>query len=211
VRRPPWAERLTVEYGGETLTGREEGEYLILDRPWHTGDEILLRYSLKTRVLNASDVPEYQAVYCGPWLLGISESDSAFYFEEGFVDNQLALDENLKQPESATARESSLRIPFAHRAVSIRSNGYPDYPATVTLRPFSERTASAGGMRWEYKFRPNAGGDFRGSPKESTRGAEKESRLSFNAMIGIGIAAMLGLLVLIERIVSRKRSKNTQV
>ena len=70
LRRPTWAEGLTVRVNGRSVrtTPAPDG-YVTINRTWHTGDVVEARFPMGIRTEILPNTPEKQAVFYGPVLL----------------------------------------------------------------------------------------------------------------------------------------------
>ena len=61
-------------------------------RVWVAGDQLFVRYALRTRTIADRSGGARLAIFHGPWLLGIDAHDSRAFFDEPFGENRIVLE-----------------------------------------------------------------------------------------------------------------------
>ncbi len=170
VRLPAWAGGITATLGGEALVATEREGYLLFERRWQTGEVLTLEYRLRTRLVRDPEKRDRIAIFHGPWLLGVSEQRSPFFFDEPHGHNQVLLPEPAEGDEIAltplpveAARD--LEIPVARHQLRWAPAGYPEQVLSAALVPIAERTNGNDSLRWEFWFRAGEGGESGGEPE----------------------------------------------
>lgn len=144
VRKPAWAERVTVTQNGKPVTGlRVEG--------LKAGDTIEAKYEMGFRAVSADGVqtrPGRHALHFGPWLLGASSHDQPRYFSELQLDNEIVA----SQRQAARGRGGSVfTVPIAGSTCPCVAAEFPDQPMQVELRAVAEQTGYES-ARWQTAF-----------------------------------------------------------
>jgi DUF1680 family protein len=137
VRQPSWSGRVELRLNGAETAGDERDGYVAIERPWSDGDVLEVRYEPTTRVVRDH---EAQAVYRGPWLLGVSEAQTPELFDEPHEHNKVDLTD-LRESEQP-----------GRLLVSYRPAGYAEQLGEAVLRPVAERTWGETGLRWVLRF-----------------------------------------------------------
>ncbi len=96
LRIPQWADGFRLWVNGVEETGpRTPGTYLLLRRPWRTGDTVRVAFPFKTRTESTLDRPEVQALRHGPLVLGAISTTTTLrnfsLYASAKLDGQLAL------------------------------------------------------------------------------------------------------------------------
>ena len=146
IRKPSWASAMSLSSKGNPVAAHEEAGCLIPEKALLQGDRLDVSMELAARLLlrdgstrtlaQLTDEYTEAALFYGPWLLGVNESDDPLFFGEPWIDNVVALPETL---QGASANTGPLTIPRAHITCDYVHGGYPD-PQQVTLQPLSEGT-----------------------------------------------------------------------
>jgi DUF1680 family protein len=154
IRVPAWAKAVAVSVNGADAGGEVKDGLLHIARPWSVGDRVVVQYDLATRV---EKQPDGRIAYLrGPWLLGVSDSRSPFWFDEPHAQNRVttttvADDLELAGPSTLDGR---FAIAVAHRQIRFLPGGYPTQPQTAVLRPIAEQTDSDANASWDFLFAP---------------------------------------------------------
>jgi DUF1680 family protein len=146
VRRPTWADAVTVLMNGQPLAPEEKDGYLWIAAPLRQNDRVEVsfapRLSLVTREGKAltpeqlSETTVEAALFRGPWLLGVDEADNLLFYGEPWDENQVLLP---RAPKCGDGAEGPMRVPCAHVSCEYTHGGFPGkHP--LTLRPIAERT-----------------------------------------------------------------------
>jgi len=148
VRKPEWADELSVRVNNGAAQSSVEKDYVPVERAWHAGDVVEVHYKMSLR---AEPVGTDRVSYWfGPWLLGVPASENAAYFNELTVDNRLS-----GKPVSAAGGASSVKeafaVPIAATAFGYIPAEFPDQPGTVTLRAIAEQAGQAT-TSWELRL-----------------------------------------------------------
>jgi len=156
LRAPEWAAELRVRLGGRALQGEAADGFLRLERDWRAGDVLTIEYPMRTRSEADPRRPGRFAVFHGPWLLGVSERRSPFFFDEIPDQNKVLLAEGGAPPPfrsaAGTGAPGPFAVPAARRKIEWIPSGYPVQPQTAALRPLAERTAELTDARWAFWF-----------------------------------------------------------
>lgn len=143
IRKPAWAEAVSVKRNGRPLTGLRVENL----RP---GDEIEATYPMSVRVSNADSVlatPGRSALHYGPWLLGATTALQPEYFNELF-------DQNVLIPGSAREAKpapAAFTVPVAATTAAVVPAEFPGQQINVDLRAVAEQTAHQP-ARWTTSF-----------------------------------------------------------
>jgi hypothetical protein len=151
IRRPSWAESVTVRVGGVPAL-RQEGAYLTLPAPGR-GEraEVVLdhRVEIETRdgrrlALADLDGEVTGVLLVGPWLYAADDGVTPDFFGEPWKGaNVVTLPASLGAPEPSSA-PGAFTHPARHIAARYRHGGFVgEHP--VTLRPIAEQTGRAPG------------------------------------------------------------------
>ncbi|MCC6486893.1 MAG: glycoside hydrolase family 127 protein [Candidatus Hydrogenedentes bacterium] len=146
IRKPSWTSTVTLSLSGNPVSAREDAGYLVPETPLRQGDTLDVSMELTTRLLlrdgststpgQLTEKPLEAALFHGPWLLSVNESDDPLFYGEPWMENVIELPATL---QGASGHESPLVIPRAHITCEYVHGGYPD-PQQVTLQPISEGT-----------------------------------------------------------------------
>ncbi len=138
VRMPPWSEGIELALNGRPLEVSLRNGYLIVERSWRVGDELSVRYRMRTQLLRDGPRLGSRAVQWGPWILGVSEESDPAFFGEGLERNRASL-EDLAEDMGADGQRS---LAFTHA-------GYSEQPQVAHLHPVAERGLRGGLGRWQ--------------------------------------------------------------
>jgi len=144
VRKPGWAERMTVTANGKPIDTTESDGYVMPSRRLKPGERVEVEFVYQARLLTrdgqtlgldqVTDKPVEAALYYGPWLLGVDEADNPMFFGEPWMGNEIYLPDKLK---GAQGSPHLLSLPCAQLVCEYVHGGFPE-KLSVTLRPFSE-------------------------------------------------------------------------
>ena len=148
IRKPEWADSLTVRINGAPAEYPVEGGYVYIQRRWQTGDVIAVRYGMSLRK-QASEKKRVTYSF-GPWLLGAAQADDPSYFNELTTENRLAAG---ALPGLAPAGRAShaFAVPIAVKSFHYVPAEFPEQTGTVTLRAVAEQTGQPS-TSWELRF-----------------------------------------------------------
>ena len=148
IRKPFWAESLTIRVNGAAADYPVNGGYAEIHRRWRAGDVVSLHYgmSVKTSSGNQNRV----AFTYGPWLLGACAADDPDYFNELTADNRLSLASD-KAAAMKTNPNRAFTVPIAARTFRVTPAEFPDQQLTVTLRALAEQTGIPT-TAWQIRF-----------------------------------------------------------
>jgi hypothetical protein len=159
VRVPGWSNGVAIESGDLKLESELRDGYRVVRRIWTAGEQLTLRYEPKTRLERNPAHSKQVAVFNGPWLLAVSETNSPYFFDEPYEHNRVNA-AALLQPNATAIEEAHTDVPggkfhapFAYREIEWTPAGYRDQPLKTQLRPISERTSEAALARWDFWFR----------------------------------------------------------
>lgn len=148
VRKPVWAESVTLSRNGRPLDGlRADG--------LGDGDEVEAIYGMKLRVGSADSVLTSggrSALHYGPWLLGATTAVQPEYFNELHPENVLLME--TARPSASRSKvqgESRFTAPGAAIMVGFVPAEYPEQKGQVELRAVAEQTANEP-ARWATSF-----------------------------------------------------------
>lgn len=145
IRKPVWAESMTVSRNGTRINGPRIENL----KP---GDDIIAQYRMKLRPESADAVqshPGRKALYFGPWLLGASSHDQPDYFNELFAENQVRIESHRQEYVS---RPLPFAVPVASTVCACIPAEFPAQAMNVRLRPVAEQTGYEP-ARWQTAFR----------------------------------------------------------
>jgi len=136
IRRPEWADTLTIRLNNAPGHYPFEGPYVRIHRRWQTGDVLTLRYGMS---LHRQSGDKRRVTYSyGPWLLGAPRSDDPAYFNELTSENKPSLTKlPPRSPNSRTARPFA--VPIAATSFHYTPAEFPEQEP-VTLRAVAEQT-----------------------------------------------------------------------
>jgi DUF1680 family protein len=158
LRQPAWAAALELQLNGQPLSGTPRAGGVEIRRTWQAGDQLTIRYALRTRLLPHPQNTKQVALLRGPWLLGANTQQAPTFFDSPHTLNRVclpALDARGDMPlPPVTSPAHRFTAPAGHVALRYLPGGYPMQPQTVTLRPIAEHTALADGTAWVFWFQP---------------------------------------------------------
>jgi DUF1680 family protein len=155
VRVPDWASSVSLSAAGSKLNSEPVSGYLSSRRVWRAGEQIVVKYVCRTRIVPNPEPPARVAVMHGPWLLAVHEEMSPTYFDEPWIANKVELPASGEfRPEHVrdSASAGAFAVPAAHFKLRYLPGGYPMQPATTVLKPLAEFTGSRGLGRVEFWF-----------------------------------------------------------
>jgi DUF1680 family protein len=147
VRKPEWAEAVTLHLKGPGLTASPEPGYVEAVRAWSAGEVIEVQYKMRWRSEPSGEGRE--SFWYGPWLLGVSAVQNPAYFNELTTQNRLT--EGAEQVIGKKEMASQFSIPIAASEMRYTQAEYPVQPAKVALRPIAEQTGLPT-TPWEVRF-----------------------------------------------------------
>jgi len=155
IREPSWAYGVEISSNGLRLATLNRDGYHRLSQRWKPGDQVLLKYILKSH--SKTDLESGRvSLWHGPWLLGATEAASRFFFDEphhaNLLDLKLLPGGELDLEPDPTPDANPFRVRQARFRVAYAPGGYGFVPSSVTLRPVAEQTGFASSA-WEYWFR----------------------------------------------------------
>ena len=143
IRLPAWADRVSVGLNRQPIDGKSgDGRWQAV-RVWKAGDELAIRYAMRTRTAAHPEDHNRLAIFHGPWLLGVDAHDSPAFFDEPFQQNRVVL----------PAVASPASTPAAHFRLEFLPGGYPIQPQTALLRPIADQTSLPDATAWVFWFR----------------------------------------------------------
>ena len=148
IRKPEWAEALTIQLNNTLGHYPLEGGYVHIQRRWQPGDVLTVNYAMSLRS-ESGDNKRVSYSY-GPWLLGASPSDNPVYFNELTTENILAKTQS-KTLAAAMPPTRPFTVPVAAAVFHYTAAEFHDQPATVTLRAIAEQTGLPT-TSWELRF-----------------------------------------------------------
>jgi DUF1680 family protein len=135
LRKPSWADSMKVQCNSGQVRGNQDKDYFLIRRVWKAGDmiemELACRMVLQRRdgVRLKLDDPSKgtleAALFHGPWLMGISETDDPLFYGEPWPGNVFFI--SPKEPFPSIGGESTISFKYQH-------DGFPGRQS-VTLRP----------------------------------------------------------------------------
>ena len=159
IRVPAWAHRVDVALNGRTLEGTSGDGSWRTRRAWARGDRLVVRYALRTRVVEDEADRSRLAIFHGPWLLGVDAHDSPAFFDEPFQENRIVLEKagdgavRLKAVLERQAGAVAFTAPVAHFGLQFLPGGYPVQPQVALLRPIADQTSLPDATAWVFWFR----------------------------------------------------------
>ena len=161
IRQPVWASALKITINGKALEGVAQVGAVEVRRRWQSGDKLMVRYVMRTRLLPHPQDASRVAVLRGPWFLGVNAQNAPTFFDEPLEKNLVLLpasssagDLPLKPVADVRAQPVRFTAPAAHLTLPYLPGGYPVQPQTVVLRPIAEQTAITDATRWVLWFQP---------------------------------------------------------
>jgi len=160
VRVPAWADGVGVSLNGQPLEGTTGGGAWRTSRVWKAGDELTVRYALRTRTVVDPADGSRLAIFHGPWLLGVDAHDSPSFFDEPFQENRIVLEKagdgavRLIAAPSRPAGARGFSTPVAHFRLKFLPGGYPVQPQSALLRPIADQTSLPDATAWVFWFKP---------------------------------------------------------
>jgi DUF1680 family protein len=162
IRQPAWASALELKLNRQPLTGSSTNGGVEIRRHWKSGDKLVVRYVMRTRLQSHPQDAKRFAILRGPWFLGVDAQNSPTFFDEPRDNNRVLLparDANGDVPLAPVAeKKAAAKVPFtvpaAHLALDYLPGGYPAQPQTVMLRPIAEHTSIGDGTPWIFWFEP---------------------------------------------------------
>jgi DUF1680 family protein len=150
IRRPGWANELSVRVNDAVVEQSAEDGYLRLRREWRAGDVVALRYGMELR---QEDAGKNRTAYCfGPWLLGAPDSENPGYFNELTIENRLTgLEAGSPGNSHPPAPALAFAVPVAQTPFHYIPAEYPEQPGKVVLRAIAEQTGRPT-TSWELRF-----------------------------------------------------------
>ncbi|MBN1893375.1 glycoside hydrolase family 127 protein [bacterium] len=143
VRKPAWAGDVRIFIGEEEQSLKPQGLYAGIQRLWKEGDEIRISYEMRTRIEAEKETGRI-SFFHGPWLLGVDEEASPFFFDEPYSLNRIPFDATKSAstiPEASNAgSENPFGVPAARFELPYLPGGYPMLPMKALLRPPAEQT-----------------------------------------------------------------------
>jgi DUF1680 family protein len=147
VRKPAWAETVTLHLKGPGLISSPDAEYVEAERAWNAGEIIEVQYKLRWRSERSG--ADRETFWHGPWLLGVSAEQNPAYFNELTTQNRLI--EGAGPVIDRTDRAGDFSVPIAASEMKYIQAEYPVQPASVALRPIAEQTGLPT-TSWEVRF-----------------------------------------------------------
>ncbi len=150
IRKPSWAQDVTVRINRDVVEPVLNDGYLTLERIWEGNDVIEVVWNYAVRLVQPdgktvlpqelTEKPIKAALFYGPWLLGVNEAIDPYFHGEPWRENVILLPASVERPEKAVGpADEPCIVEDAHVVVNYRHGGFPDQ-CTVTLRPVSEQT-----------------------------------------------------------------------
>ena len=133
VRRPPWAQTVSLSRNGLPLDSVAEDGYPLAESVWNAGNVVRVEYEMRTELLRHSSRAKYRAVQLGPWILGTSEESDPGFFGEGRDRNLAQVNRLARNP----ADRASRRVQYAR-------GGYSGQPDVAQLLPIAGRGFGTG-------------------------------------------------------------------
>jgi DUF1680 family protein len=133
VRQPQWAKSITIHRDGHPISG------LRIDS-LHAGENITVLYAMEPRIESADHVqslPNRQAFFRGPWLLGVSSHDQPTYFNELEGENKLIAASLAAMPDQFP---TAFSVPASASSCAFVPAEFPDQLGEVRLCAVSEQT-----------------------------------------------------------------------
>ncbi len=150
VRKPAWAEKMTLHANGPGGLAEEKDGYASIERAWNPGDSVEVQYAMKLRTNSGPD--SRVSYWFGPWLLSAAAADNPAYFNELTTENRLQVGRERPLPSDRQSR-NAFCVPIAAVTVPCAFAEYPDQPGSVTLRAIAEQ-AGQNTTAWEMRFLP---------------------------------------------------------
>ncbi|HOK88771.1 MAG TPA: glycoside hydrolase family 127 protein [Candidatus Hydrogenedentes bacterium] len=150
IRRPAWAEAITVTVNDEAITPKVEQGYLEIEGPRKTGDTVRVNVLCRVRMLSrdgneiTDPLPGQAfegALYVGPWLMAVSATVNPMFHGEPYLDNTIEVT-TLPALRNAVTFADETRYPMEagpRLVVPYRHGGFTE-SAKVELRPISDQT-----------------------------------------------------------------------
>lgn len=148
IRRPGWADSLTIRVNGSAADFNLAGGYAELHRRWQAGDVVTAHYGMSLKTISGDH--NRTAFTFGPWLLGAPSADDPVYFNELTVENRLNLANDQAVSEKSTPNRA-FTVPIAARTIRYTPAEFPDQKLRVTLRAVAEQTGIPT-TAWEIRF-----------------------------------------------------------
>lgn len=138
VRQPRWA---------QSVEPRE------VTKSWKEGEQLTIRYTMRTRLVRSQKGAPRVAIFHGPWLLGVDSTASPNYFDEPAAQNRALVPAGAEITLPAAADGK-----FAHFRLRYLPGGYPMQPLDALLRPVAEYTYGPDAARvdWWLPVQPEA-------------------------------------------------------
>ncbi|WP_263355330.1 glycoside hydrolase family 127 protein [Acidicapsa acidisoli] len=150
IRRPEWANELSVKINNVAIQQSAEDGYVRLRREWRAGDLVALRYGMEVRQEDAGK--NRTAYFFGPWLLGAPASENPAYFNELTPENRLAgMEAGSPGNPPPPALIPAFVVPIAQTPFHYIPAEYPEQPGRVVLRAIAEQTGQPT-TSWELRF-----------------------------------------------------------
>ena len=157
VRKPAWAEDVRIFVGDEEQSIKSRGLYSGLQRRWKDGDEIRISYMMKTRMELEKESGRI-SFFHGPWLLGVDEEASPFFFDEPYSLNRIPAEILESDAPDLEAQSGSPDTPFSIPAARFElpyfPGGYSMLPMKALFRPVAEQTGFRSAA-WIFYFMPD--------------------------------------------------------
>jgi len=147
VRKPSWAESVTLNLKGPGLISSPNPGYVEAERAWSAGEIVEVQYKMRWRSERSGS--DRQTFWHGPWLLGVSAEQNPAYFNELTSQNRLI--EGAGPVIDKENRAAAFSVPIAASEMKYTQAEYPVQPATVALRPIAEQTGLPT-TSWEVRF-----------------------------------------------------------
>lgn len=176
VRVPAWSDGIAIDLGDSRIDSAVNDGYRVVRRIWKAGERVTVRYKPKPRLERDPRHPKQVAVFNGPWLLAVSETDSPYFYDEPYEHNRVNAAPLLESSAEAIAAarpddaaSTKFRAPFAYRELEWTPAGYRGQRLKTQVRPISERTAEAALGRWDFWFREGDAADAAGPLSNQSR------------------------------------------
>jgi hypothetical protein len=156
IRDPEWAQGALITVNLSRVTIGSRDGYYALSRLWKPGDEVWVHYRLRTRVERQRDSGKV-AIFHGPWLLGVDEHSSPFFFDEPIQGNVVKFGQagrDVALQRAPFELKAPYGVPVARFQLPYLPGGYRMAPAVAVLRPLAEQTGMPT-TAWEYLFQPD--------------------------------------------------------
>lgn len=95
IRIPEWSLKSVVKVDGEEVKGVRRGEYLVINKRWSNGTEVMVELDMRTRIQKSDDPNDFLALVRGPLVLArdarlggvsVDESITPIANKEGYLN-----------------------------------------------------------------------------------------------------------------------------